>query len=71
VKCTHGATVGQLDDEMLFYLRTRGIGKDEAELMLQYAFANDILERIEVVTLREMLEGQFLSARYEPAGKVR
>jgi Fe-S cluster assembly protein SufD len=67
VKCTHGATVGQLDDEMLFYLRTRGIGKNEAEAMLQYAFANDILERIEVAPLRETLERRFLSAR---AGKV-
>jgi Fe-S cluster assembly protein SufD len=61
VKCTHGATVGQLDEEMLYYLRTRGIGKDQAQSMLQFAFANDILERIEVVPLREMLERRFLS----------
>jgi Fe-S cluster assembly protein SufD len=71
VKCTHGATVGQLDDEMLFYLRTRGIGKNEAEAMLQYAFANDILERIEVAPLREMLEQRFLSTRYASTGEVR
>lgn len=71
VKCTHGATVGQLDDEMLFYLRTRGIGKNEAEAMLQFAFANDILERIEVVPLRETLELRFLAARYQPPGEAR
>jgi Fe-S cluster assembly protein SufD len=69
VKCTHGATVGQLDDEMLFYLRTRGIGKDQAQAMLQYAFANDILERIEVAPLREMLEHRFLSTRYGSNGE--
>src|SRR5205807_5762991 len=42
VKCTHGATVGQLDAESIFYLRTRGIGLEEARGLLTYAFANDI-----------------------------
>lgn len=60
VKCTHGATVGQLDAEMLFYLRSRGLGKAEAEAMLTYAFANDIIGKVEVPALRELLEKRFL-----------
>ncbi len=63
VKCTHGATVGQLDDEMLFYLRTRGLDKDQAQAMLTYGFADDILGRIEVTSLRDLLEQRFLSAQ--------
>ncbi|MGH7042977.1 MAG: Fe-S cluster assembly protein SufD, partial [Acetobacteraceae bacterium] len=56
VKCTHGATVGQLDAEALFYLRTRGIGAAEARSLLTYAFANDIVSRIKVANVRAMLE---------------
>jgi Fe-S cluster assembly protein SufD len=56
VRCTHGATVGQLDAEAAFYLRTRGIGKEEARGMLTYAFAKDIIDRIKVTTVRSMLE---------------
>ena len=62
VKCTHGATVGQLDDDMLFYLRTRGISKPESEAIMVYAFANDIISRVEVASLREKLEQRFLTA---------
>ena len=57
VRCTHGSTVGQLDDEAIFYLRSRGIGRDEAVQLLTLAFAGEILERIPVVELRERLEG--------------
>lgn len=60
VKCTHGATVGQLDSEMLFYLKSRGIGPEEAQSILTYAFANDIIGRVEVPLLREWLESRFL-----------
>lgn len=56
VRCTHGATVGQLDDDALFYLRARGIGKEEARALLTYAFASDILTRIKVEPLRTQLE---------------
>jgi Fe-S cluster assembly protein SufD len=56
VKCTHGATVGQLDAESVFYLRTRGIGLNEARSLLTYAFANDIIGRIKVDALRDWLE---------------
>ncbi len=48
MKCTHGSTVGQLDDEPIFYLRSRGIGEDAARSLLTYAFANDIVGRIKV-----------------------
>jgi Fe-S cluster assembly protein SufD len=56
VRCTHGATIGQLDSEALFYLRSRGIPKSEARSLLTYAFAQDILDRIKVQPLRESLE---------------
>ena len=56
VKCTHGATVGQLQEEQLFYLRTRGIGLQEARSLLTFAFANDIVGRIKVEPIRAQLE---------------
>jgi Fe-S cluster assembly protein SufD len=56
VKCTHGATVGHLDDESLFYLRSRGVDAASARSLLIYGFANDIVGRIEVATLRERIE---------------
>ena len=46
VKCTHGATVGQLDEDALFYLRARGLGREEARRILIQAFATDVLNRI-------------------------
>ncbi|MCL4847326.1 MAG: Fe-S cluster assembly protein SufD [Acidobacteria bacterium] len=60
VKCTHGATVGQLDDEALFYLRARGIGRDEARAILVHAFASDIIDRVKVEPLRAALEDTLL-----------
>jgi Fe-S cluster assembly protein SufD len=56
VKCTHGATIGQLDATQMFYLKSRGIGDAHAEAILLHAFAADIVERIEVDALREHLE---------------
>jgi len=56
VKCTHGATVGQLNEEALFYLRARGIGSEMARRMLVRAFANDAVERITLAPAREHLE---------------
>ena len=55
VKCSHGATVGQLDENALFYLRSRGIGYKEARLMLMYAFADDIISQITVQPLRHRI----------------
>lgn len=56
VKCSHGGTVGQLDQEALFYLRSRGIGKSEARLLLMFAFAHEIIENIAVKPLRERID---------------
>ena len=56
VRCTHGATIGQLDAEALFYLQSRGIGKREARRLLTYAFAQDVVDRIKVQSLRDSLE---------------
>jgi Fe-S cluster assembly protein SufD len=56
VKCTHGATVGQLNEESIFYLRARGIGADTARRMLIHAFAGEIIERIRHQAAREELD---------------
>ena len=56
VKCTHGATVGRLDDTTLFYLKSRGIGRDTARALLTYAFAAEVLESIEIADLRTSLQ---------------
>lgn len=56
VKCSHGATTGNLDETALFYLRSRGIAKAEAKSLLIYAFGNEILEKIELASLREYLQ---------------
>jgi Fe-S cluster assembly protein SufD len=55
VKCTHGATTGQLDSEAMFYLRSRGIGEREAQALLTNAFAEEVLEKISITALREKL----------------
>jgi len=70
VKCTHGATVGQLDAESLFYLRTRGVGLAEARSLLTYAFANDIVGRIKVPSVRAELERSLLQAHHLPAAET-
>jgi Fe-S cluster assembly protein SufD len=56
VKCTHGATIGQLDPTQMFYLKSRGIDEEHARSILLHAFAADIVERIEVEALRTHLE---------------
>ena len=70
VKCTHGATVGQLDAESIFYLRSRGVGLAEARSLLTYAFANDIVGRIQVAKVREELERSLLEAHHLPAAET-
>ncbi len=55
VKCTHGATIGQLDQDALFYLRSRGIGYIEARQLLMYAFANEVISKISLEPLRERM----------------
>ncbi|WP_215223704.1 Fe-S cluster assembly protein SufD [Echinicola shivajiensis] len=53
VKCSHGCTTGQLDEEALFYLQARGIGKEEARGLLLYAFAGEILDHIKIEAFKE------------------
>ncbi len=67
VKCTHGATVGQLSADALFYLRSRGIGAEAARALLTYAFANDVVERIKLDALRRQLEDLLLARQHLPA----
>ncbi|MFC4221604.1 Fe-S cluster assembly protein SufD [Flagellimonas marina] len=52
VKCSHGCTIGQLDEEALFYLRSRGIPKKEATALMMYAFANNVLESVRIPELK-------------------
>ncbi len=56
VKCTHGATIGQLDDEQVFYLRSRGISINAARNILISAFASDVINRITIKSLRKQVE---------------
>ena len=56
VRCSHGATVGRIDEDALFYLRARGIGEEEARLMIMFAFADQVLSQIGVAELRERME---------------
>jgi Fe-S cluster assembly protein SufD len=58
VKCTHGAAIGQLDEDAIFYLRSRGLTFFEARDLLIHAFAGDILERVRIAPLREQLEAE-------------
>jgi Fe-S cluster assembly protein SufD len=64
VKCTHGATVGQLNEDSIFYLRSRGIGLEKARRMLVEAFASDVVGRITLEPVRAKLE-ELLAARFE------
>ena len=64
VKCTHGATVGQLDPDALFYLQARGIDRETARGLLTYAFANEIIDQIRIEPIRDYLE-RLISARFK------
>jgi Fe-S cluster assembly protein SufD len=67
VRCTHGATIGQLDENALFYLRSRGIGQNEARQILVHAFAHEIIGRVKLDGLRGELEKE-LDARLRSIG---
>lgn len=58
VRCTHGATIGQLDEESIFYLRARGIGLENARKMLLHAFASEIVSRITIDPIGDRLDAQ-------------
>jgi len=68
VRCTHGSTVGQLDELAVFYLRSRGIGLEAARSLLTYAFASDLIERVRVPALHDQLQ-EFLLA-WIPQGEI-
>ncbi|MEO8858224.1 MAG: Fe-S cluster assembly protein SufD [Burkholderiaceae bacterium] len=70
VKCTHGATVGQLDSEQIFYLRSRGIAEAAARKLLTYAFGAEVIDRISLPSLRRQLELAVLDrTAVAPAGR--
>jgi Fe-S cluster assembly protein SufD len=80
VKCTHGATVGQLNENPFFYLRTRGLGPETARRMLIHAFAGEIIERIKhgagargtgPSSVWERLEGESASGKQRLEAKAR
>ena len=56
VKCSHGCTIGQLDDEALFYMRSRGVRKKEAQAVLTYAFASEVVENISIAELKNSVK---------------
>lgn len=58
VICSHGCTTGQLDEEQLFYLRSRGISKSSAKAMLLHAFVNDVLDKIEIDYLHDFIHNE-------------
>lgn len=55
VKCAHGSTVGQLNDAAMFYMQQRGISRKEAQLLLQFAFINEVIDQMELEPLRDRL----------------
>ena len=61
VRCTHGATIGELDEAALYYLRSRGIPADQARKILIFAFANDVVQGVELPAVRRHLESILLS----------
>jgi Fe-S cluster assembly protein SufD len=58
VKCAHGVTIGQLDEKLIFYLQSRGIDVEGAKNILTLAFANEMIERVNLKSLKELLRGQ-------------
>jgi len=63
VKCTHGSTIGPVDDDMVFYLRTRGVSLEAARHLLTYAFAADVTRRIKVAPVRVRVE-DYMAAQH-------
>jgi len=56
VKCSHGSSVGQLDEDAIFYMRSRGLSYEDAQMLLKYAFADDVLQKIDSNPLRKRLK---------------
>jgi Fe-S cluster assembly protein SufD len=72
VRCTHGATSGQIDADEMFYLRTRGIPVSVAQRLIVTGFLNEVIQRLEQPAIAEHLHGlieeKFARARQRPAG---
>ena len=70
VKCTHGSTTGPVDDQQIFYLRSRGVSLEAARHLLTYAFLAEITGRIRIRPVRERLEAIMAAPRFAagPAG---
>ena len=67
VKCNHGATVGKLDESALLYMRQRGIGEEEARMLLQHAFVSEVISRIHLPALRDRLTS-LIDQRFRGSG---
>jgi Fe-S cluster assembly protein SufD len=61
VRCTHGATIGELEEDALYYLRSRGVPLDLARKILIFAFANDVVQGVELPAVRRHLESVLLA----------
>ncbi|MEK7341221.1 MAG: Fe-S cluster assembly protein SufD, partial [Candidatus Binatota bacterium] len=64
VKCAHGSTIGQLDQDAIFYLRSRGISREDARNLLTYAFASDVISRIRIDPMRAQMD-ELLLAKFQ------
>ena len=62
VKCAHGATAGNIDADTVFYMRSRGVDIETASKLLIYGFAGEIIDKVEIVPLKEYLEQIFLNS---------
>ena len=67
VKCSHGVTVGQLDEKSVFYLQSRGVDESTARNMLTFAFANEMVEKIKLKALHDQILAEVLT-RFPQAG---
>jgi Fe-S cluster assembly protein SufD len=65
VKCAHGATVGQLEEEELFYLRTRGLKAEHARALLTYGFAEDVISKVKLASVRKQLDEAVLTKLHQ------
>ena len=70
VKCSHGATIGQLDEDMLFYLRSRGLDEAQARTTLTFAFAHDVIERMSLQAVRRQIVEALAAALPSAAGVI-
>jgi Fe-S cluster assembly protein SufD len=65
VACSHGATVGQLDEDALYYLKTRGVDEQTARSLLTFAFANEVIDKFELAPLRNYVEHELTNKMFE------